>query len=93
MSSGRQPSAVSRLLISPNPFSGTATIRYTLPQAGSYSLKLYDITGQLVTILAEGFRSAGTSSLRLSPSSFASGLYILKLETPAGSVTQKLIVE
>jgi hypothetical protein len=91
MSSGRQPSAVSRLLISPNPFSNTTTIRYTLPKAGNASLKLYDVTGQLVTTFASGYHSAGNYSC--SAPTLARGIYVLKLATDGTSATRKLIVE
>jgi YVTN family beta-propeller protein len=81
------------LSVSPTLFRAGATIHYSLPRAGNYSLKLYDITGQLVTTLASGYHNAGTSSLRLSPSSLSSGIYVLKLTTDGATTTVKLIVE
>jgi hypothetical protein len=81
------------LSVSPTLFRTGATIHYSLPRAGNYSLKLYDITGQLVTTLASGYHNAGTSSLRLSPSSLSSGIYVLKLTTDGSTTTAKLIVE
>jgi hypothetical protein len=81
------------LSVSPTLFRMGATIRYSLPRAGNASLKLYDITGQLITTLASGYHSAGTSSLRLSPSSLSSGIYVLKLATSNTTTTAKLIVE
>jgi hypothetical protein len=91
MSSGRQPSAVSRLLISPNPFSNTTTISYSLPTAANYSLKLYDVTGQLISTLASGNRNAG--SYTLTTPTLARGIYVLKLATNNTTNTAKLIVE
>jgi hypothetical protein len=55
-------------------------------------LKLYDITGKLVSTLASG-RSAGAASLRLEASNLSTGLYVLKLTTTTATLTQKLIVE
>jgi hypothetical protein len=91
MSSGRQPSAVSRLLISPNPFSSTTTISYSLPTAANYSLRLYDVTGQLISTLASGNRNAG--SYTLTTPTLARGIYVLKLATNNTTNTAKLIVE
>jgi N-acetylneuraminic acid mutarotase len=68
-------------------------IDYTLPRAGNATIKLYDITGQFITTLAEGYHTAGTSSLRLSPSSLPSGIYLLKLTTETMTATTKLIIE
>jgi hypothetical protein len=90
------------LRISPNPFSGAATITYSLPQAGNIALKLYDVTGKLVTTLTSGYHNAGASSFVVVPagtakrehrSSFARGIYVLKLETGNTTTTTKLIIE
>jgi hypothetical protein len=81
------------LQATPNPFSGSATITYSLPAAGRASLKLYDINGDLVSVLSNGYRSAGRSSLILQHSALASGVYLLRLETGQGSSEQKLVVK
>jgi hypothetical protein len=82
-----------RLQIAPNPFSGAATITYSLPQAGNISLKLYDVSGTLVTTLTSGYHNAGASSFILHPSSLSKGIYVLKLETETATTTEKLIIE
>jgi hypothetical protein len=82
-----------RLQIAPNPFSGVATITYSLPRAGNIALKLYDVTGTLVTTLASGYHNAGASSFIVHRSSLSSGIYVLKLETETRTTTSKLIIE
>jgi N-acetylneuraminic acid mutarotase len=79
------------LAISPNPFTSATSIRYTLPRAGNASLKLYDVTGQLVTTFASGYHSAGNYSC--SVPNLARGIYVLKLATGGTTATCKLIVE
>jgi len=81
------------LSAAPNPFTKTTTIRFTLPAAGKVSLKLYDVTGSLVTVMATGHRDAGTYTLPTTATSLAKGIYVLKLETSNGNTTQKLIIE
>jgi hypothetical protein len=83
----------SALRITPNPFTNATTINYSLPIAGNISLKLYDVTGTLVSTLASGYRAAGTSSFIVHRSSLSSGIYLLKLETETSTITQKLIIE
>ena len=83
----------SKLNASPNPFSTATTVRYSVPRAGCVSLKLYDLTGKLVTTLANGYRSAGPSSFILNPASISRGLYLLRLETGSSTITAKLVVE
>jgi hypothetical protein len=79
--------------IAPNPFSNATKVSYSLPNAGNVSLKLYDVTGKMVATLATGYHNAGTSSVTVSRSSFASGIYLLKLETDNSTTTSKLIIE
>jgi hypothetical protein len=92
LSSLSPPSAYA-LSITPNPFSGAATITYSLPQAGNTTLKLYDVTGKLVTTLVQGYHTAGSSSFVVHGSSFARGIYLLKFESEGNTTTSKLIVE
>jgi hypothetical protein len=84
------------LSISPNPFTShqpQATIRYSLSVAGNVSLKLYDISGKLVSTLTSGFRPAGSYSYSLLTThySLAGGVYILRLETGSRTLSQKLV--
>jgi N-acetylneuraminic acid mutarotase len=81
------------LTIAPNPFSGTATISYSLPQAGNISLKLYDVSGKLVTVFRNGYDDAGSYLTNLDATELARGIYVLKLETESHTTTQKLIIE
>jgi len=81
------------LSVFPNPVNGTTTISYSLPAAGKVSLKLYNVSGKLVTTLATGHRNAGNLSFVLCPSSLAGGAYLLRLETANANTIMKLIVE
>jgi len=85
------------LSIAPNPFTSSVNplISYSLPVAGNVSLKLFDITGKLVSTLASGYRSAGNYVYRLSPTAhrLSSGIYLLKFESDGYTTTSKLIIE
>jgi hypothetical protein len=97
--SGSNPTAVARIArigllhINPNPFAKGTTISYTVPKPGNVSLKLYDVTGTLVTTLASGYHNAGTSSFIVPRSSLSSGIYMLKLESAGFTTTSKVIIE
>jgi immune inhibitor A len=82
-----------KLAATPNPFTNATAISYSLPKPGDVSLKLYDVTGKLVTTLASGYHTAGTSSFIVHRSSLSSGIYVLKLETETLTATSKLIIE
>jgi hypothetical protein len=85
------------LRVAPNPFSGKATVSYSLPAPANVSLKLYDVTGSLVSALASGRCSAGRHSVSIcNPQSgrrLAQGIYLLRLETGGQETTKKLILE
>jgi hypothetical protein len=89
-------SAFSHLSVAPNPFSGAATVSYALTRAGNVRLELYDVTGKLLRILANGPQESGRYTIFLSRGGellLARGIYLLKFESADGHDTQKVIVE
>jgi hypothetical protein len=89
----------SSLSVAPNPTTSSlnSSISYSLPKAGNISLKLYDVSGKLVAILAGGHRAAGAYSLRLaansSPQELAAGIYVLRFDSDGYTATEKVIIE
>jgi hypothetical protein len=83
------------LSIAPNPFTTATAISYSLPKSGDVSLKLYDVTGKLVSTLANGRHPAGSYSYSLLTThhSLARGIYVLKFESDGYNTTEKLIIE
>ncbi len=43
----------------PNPFNPVTTVRFGLPAEADVSIEVYDVTGRLVTVLAEGLHQPG----------------------------------
>ncbi|MCF7796923.1 MAG: DUF5011 domain-containing protein, partial [Candidatus Marinimicrobia bacterium] len=70
----------------PNPFNPTTTIGYALPEAGTVSLKIYDIRGNLVESLVQGYQTAGMHQVQFGSSQLSSGTYLYVLE--AGGTRQ-----
>ncbi|MBN2413466.1 beta-propeller domain-containing protein [candidate division KSB1 bacterium] len=76
----------------PNPFNPVTKIRYSLPEAASVTLTVYDILGKQVTVIVDGVRQqAGWYSYEFDAGSFASGLYLYKLETPETTLVRKML--
>ncbi len=69
----------------PNPFAGTATLRFGLAEAGDVRLAVYDVLGREVAVLADGLAEAGTHEVSLSGRGLAAGTYVWCLEA-AGAV-------
>ncbi|MEM6647820.1 MAG: T9SS type A sorting domain-containing protein [Bacteroidota bacterium] len=77
--------------IYPNPARDRATISYTIDTRTDASLHVYDVLGRRVETLAEGMHDAGTYTVRADVA-LASGVYMVRLETPASQATQQLVV-
>ena len=82
---------------SPNPFNAETTLRYDLPEATSVHLEVLDIAGQVITLLAEGHRPAGSHRLRWdgrtdTGSQIASGVYLARLRAGETARVRKLVL-
>ncbi len=75
----------------PNPFRDYAVVRFGLPRKSTIRLELFDSTGRLVGILAEGAYEAGYYQVGLPGSGLAAGLYWVRLRTPEAVRLQKLL--
>lgn len=64
----------------PNPFNPVTTINFTLPKAGTVSLKIYDVTGtEVMNVINNEQISAGTKSQFIDASGLSSGIYFYSL--------------
>lgn len=76
----------------PNPFNPITSITYSLAKAGNIKLIVYNLLGQEIKILENGYKEPGTYTLDFDASQLESGIYIYKLETGSYSQTKKMIL-
>ena len=78
----------------PNPFKGSTSISFLLPQAENFTLTFYDPSGRMVKKI-EGYGSRGENEVLISESDFSSqvgGVIFYQLDTREQSATRKLIM-
>ncbi|MBU0507685.1 carboxypeptidase regulatory-like domain-containing protein [bacterium] len=76
----------------PNPFNAETRFQFTLPRAGNVSLTLYNLLGQVVARVSDGFFEAGTHDVSFRPTSLASGIYIAVLVTENHQARSKVVL-
>ncbi|QMU27545.1 GEVED domain-containing protein [Adhaeribacter radiodurans] len=81
------------LSVAPNPFAQKATVRFTLPETQTVTIKIYDSQGQEITTLFQGEAQANqTQELEWKAENQASGLYLLQVQTPTKLLRYKVII-
>lgn len=77
----------------PNPFNPSTQINYGLKKAGNVEISVYNILGNKITTLVDGFKSAGKHTALLNASYLSSGVYFYKIVTGEFVQTRKMILE
>lgn len=76
----------------PNPFNPATEIKVNLKKAGVMSLKIYNVLGQLVKVVDQGYKPAGAHFYNVDMSKFASGVYFYTLREGTNAITKKMLL-
>jgi hypothetical protein len=77
----------------PNPFNPSTEIRFSVPQSGYASLKVYNVIGQEVSTLFSGNATAGHYiTATFNASRLASGIYFARLQYNGQSLVQRMLL-
>jgi len=76
----------------PNPFNPSTTIAFALPSRSFVTLKIYDMLGREVAVLASEELAAGNYTRQWYAASLSSGIYFYRLEAGSFIQTKKLIL-
>lgn len=85
-----KPSSLSLSGAWPNPFQDKTTVSIDSDQAGSVQFEVIDMQGRIVHS-SSTWTPPGTTDLKLDGSSWAPGLYLVRISGPQGSATRTLI--
>lgn len=64
----------------PNPFATSTKILYELPQAGNVTLSVYNLLGDKVSVLVNGYQDAGSYNVTFDGNGLVPGIYQYRLE-------------
>ncbi|NUO83498.1 T9SS type A sorting domain-containing protein [candidate division KSB1 bacterium] len=81
----------------PNPFNPSTKIAFALPHAAHVTVDIYNMAGQQVATLFEGYRSAGRYEVMwngkdLRGKTVGSGIYFYRLHTGEMSLTKRMLL-
>jgi len=76
----------------PNPFNPTTSIQFNLPLTQNVNLSVFDVLGRRVATLVNGQLPAGKHTVTFEASGLPSGMYLYRISTPNGSISQKMIL-
>lgn len=75
----------------PNPFNPATSIAFTLGRASRASLKVFDILGREVALVANGQYPAGTHTVEFDARTLSSGVYIYRLDAEGFTDVRKMV--
>jgi len=81
-----------QLSIYPNPIANSATISFSNSQSQKVSLKIFDVSGRLVSTLADRIFEAGENEVVWNADLLNAGIYFLQFQSAENLKTEKLMV-
>lgn len=76
----------------PNPFNPSTTIKVTLAKSGVMSLSVYNVLGELVKVVDQGYKAPGVYTFDVNMNDFASGVYFYRLQQGTNLMTKKMLL-
>jgi hypothetical protein len=76
----------------PNPFNPSTTIEFQLPKELFAELKVFDILGREISIIAQGYFKSGSYKFIWDASHLSSGIYFYNLSAGSSTETKKMML-
>ncbi|MBN2425026.1 MAG: T9SS type A sorting domain-containing protein [Calditrichaceae bacterium] len=76
----------------PNPFNPSTTIRFGLPNAENVLLQIYNVNGQLISTLFNGYLEAGYHNVEFYGQNLSTGIYLYKLTTRSFTSVKRMLL-
>jgi hypothetical protein len=76
----------------PNPFNPSTVISYALPKASNVRIEVFNVTGEKVATLVDGFKSEGYYEISFNARGLSSGLYLYRISAGSFVTTKKMVL-
>ncbi|HSD64258.1 MAG TPA: T9SS type A sorting domain-containing protein [Ignavibacteriaceae bacterium] len=76
----------------PNPFNPSTTVEFYLPSGKNVNLRIFNVLGETVATLYNGYLNSGQYKMRFDGSGFGSGVYFVSLTTDRTSLVRKILL-
>ena len=84
--------SLSAMTLSPNPAKDFATLSFHINEATNVDVVVVDALGRTIITQSEGKMNSGAQEVRINTSTLATGMYLVKVSTENGTVTERLSV-
>jgi hypothetical protein len=84
------PNKYTLLTCYPNPFNAQTSIKFTMPSANHVKIEIYNVLGQKVETLVDGFMGAGEHTVNWNASSEPSGVYFCRMATDSDRLMRRI---
>ena len=74
----------------PNPFNPSTSFSIDIPNSGYLTVKVFNVSGQLIEVLTSGFVSTNTYDFTWNASNMATGIYVVNAEFNGQSITHNV---
>jgi hypothetical protein len=75
---------------SPNPFNPSTSLAYFIPKTGRVTVSVYNLAGQITSLLFDGVQNAGRYTLTWNGKGFAAGIYVCTMKYGSKTKTVKM---
>jgi hypothetical protein len=76
----------------PNPFNPTTHIKFGIPQAGDVLVEVYNLLGQKIVTLFDGYKSAGYHVVDFDASNLPTGIYFYRIKADKFQNVKKMML-
>lgn len=73
----------------PNPFNPSTTIEYSLPESGLVKIVVYNLFGQTINVVEQGYKNRGKHNVTFDGTRLASGVWYYALEVNGQLISTK----